>query len=114
MKKLVPANTVTDVTDFPYAVGKPWMYGCNPSDPTCRELLDSLLYAVENPDTPDGMTYVYDIVGLTEWYDQDVPADEKEEYDWRNNCLDSLPKLKNAIDTCNENLESNYSRVLKK
>ena len=80
MKKLVPADAIIEMADFPYAVGKPWMYGCNPSDPTCRELLDSLLYTVENPDTPDGMAYVFDLDGLTEWYDQVVPAEEKEEY----------------------------------
>lgn len=81
MRKLVPSETVTEMKDFPYAVGMPWMYGCYPSEPKCRELLNSLLYAVENPDTPEGMTEVFDINGLTEWYDQDVSDEEKEEYD---------------------------------
>lgn len=80
MKKLVPADKVIEMTDFPYAVGKPWMYGCNPFDPTCRELLDSLLYTVENPDTPDGMMYVYDLDGLTEWYDQVADEADRELY----------------------------------
>lgn len=80
MKKLVPADKVIEMTDFPYDVPAPWLYGCTPSDPKCRELLNSLLYTVENPDTPDGMMYVYDLDGLTEWYDQVADEEEREQY----------------------------------
>ena len=43
MKKLVPAAAVIEMTDFPYTAPNPWRYGCNPADPMCRALLDSLL-----------------------------------------------------------------------
>lgn len=80
MKKLVPAAAVIEMTDFPYTAPNPWRYGCNPADPQCRALLDSLLYTIDDPETPDGMSYIMDISGLTEWYDQVADEEEREQY----------------------------------
>lgn len=80
MKKLLPADALIEMTDFPYSAPHPWRYGCNPSEPNCRELLDSLLFTIDDPETPDGMAYVMDIVGLEEWYDQVADEEERAEY----------------------------------
>lgn len=76
MKMLVPAESINEMKDFPYAVPD-WQYGC---DPNSRELLNSLLYTIDDPDTPDGMSYLMDIDGMHEWYDQVVNDEERKEH----------------------------------
>ena len=74
----MPGESCIEMRDFPYAV-KAHHYGCKAEEQ--KELLHSLLYTWEDPDTPDGMSCVLDFEGLKQWYDQEISAEEKEQYE---------------------------------
>lgn len=77
MKRIVPLDTYEEMTEFPYSVPE-FRYGC---DSKSRELLDSLLYTIEDPDTPDGMMYVMDIDGMKEWFDETFDEEDRSMYE---------------------------------
>lgn len=79
MMKLLPGANVIEMTDFPYYV-KAYRYGYS-IEKHGKSLLDSLLYTIEDPDVPDGMSIVMDIDGMTEWYDNTVSDEERTEYE---------------------------------
>ena len=75
MKTVVKGNNLIEMKDFPYASEK-WKYGCSEKD---HDLLRSILFTIDDPDLPDGDSWVMDFEGITEWYDS-VPEEEKLEY----------------------------------
>lgn len=75
MKVTVPASSCIVADDFPYT-GNGW--GCDSSN---RDLLDRLLYTIDDPDVPQGMSVVMDIAGMTAWYDEVADAEERELYE---------------------------------
>ena len=74
MKRTVPFDTFEEMKDFPYH-GHGWGYNGS------REFLDSLLYTIDDPETPDGMMYVMDIDGMRDWYDQVADEEERAQYE---------------------------------
>jgi len=78
MKRLVPIDTYPEMVDFPYSASPPWRYGCDRTD---RKLMDSLLYTIDDPETPDGMMWVMDIDGMRDWYDEVADEEEREQYE---------------------------------
>ena len=77
MKKLVPADSAIIMTSFPYAVPK-WAYGYDLSNG--KEFLDSLFYTIDDPETPDGMSWIMDIEGMEEWYNEVTDEEERASY----------------------------------
>lgn len=78
MKRLVPADTAIVMTSFPYSVPK-WAYGYDLAKG--REFLDSLLYTIDDPETPDGMAWIMDIEGMEKWYDEVADEEEHASYE---------------------------------
>ena len=78
MKRLVPATSAIVMTDFPYCFPK-WEYGYDLD--RGREFLASLLYTIDDPETPDGMCWVMDIEGMLEWYDEVADEEERAMYE---------------------------------
>ena len=84
MRMYVRPESCIEMQDFPYVVGFPHSYGCDPDKQS--ELLHSILYTLDVYDgfpagKPDGMAVVFDFSGLKDWYDTEVTAQEKYEYD---------------------------------
>ena len=77
MRRTVPFDTYEEMKDFPYAVPE-FRYGCDAKD---RALIDSMLYTIDDPETPDGMMYVMDIDGMRDWYDEVADEEEREQYE---------------------------------
>ena len=75
MRITVPLDTYTEMKDFPYVCHG---YGYSGS----REFLDSLLYTIDDPETPQGMMYVMDIDGMREWYDDVSDETDRIEYEF--------------------------------
>ena len=66
MKKMIDATKVEEMTDFPYYANG-WGYDLAGKG---TPFLDFILYTIDDPEAPDGMSYVMDIEGMKEWYDQ--------------------------------------------
>lgn len=77
MKTIVNGSTLIEMTDFPYS-SREWQYGCTKKD---HDLLHSILFTFNDPDLPDGDSWLMDFEGIKEWYDTTVPEEEKLEYE---------------------------------